>query len=213
MTAFTDVANPRRLIKALRLTLCTWDTVRSEPSGRRTSPVDLSLVGMDALERATEGALSVRLRLVVEPVDLEAARFEHGFQESAPIADTVKGPGPFAAIALWIDRKVGDALFGESGEEKAPIRCEEAAKISQIDADGLGLHVREHRVQVDNLERAVVKRMPEIAREGRAAGVVAWVPDVQADELVGRVGPFDVLVTPLNVTGVHIDAAVGFDGA
>src|SRR5205823_910217 len=129
MTAFTDVANPRRLIKSLRLTLCPWEPLRSEPLGARTSPVDLSLVGRDA-------------------------------------------------------------LFGESGEEKAPIRCDEAAKISQIDADGLGLHVREHRVQVDNLERAVVKRMPEIAREGRAAGVVAWVPDVQADELVGRVGPF-----------------------
>src|SRR2546429_6717747 len=159
---------------------------------------------MDALERATEGALSVRLRLVVEPVDLEAARFEHGFQESAPIADTVKGPGPFPAIALWIDRDVGNTVFGEGGEEKAPVRCEDAAKISQVDANRLGPHVREHRVQVDNLERAVVKRMPEIARGGRAAGVVAWVPDVQADELVGRIGSFVMPLTPLKVTVVPI---------
>src|SRR6266480_6157003 len=164
---------------------------------------------MDALERATEGALSVRLCLVVEPVDVEAARFEHGFQESAPIADTMKGSGPLATIALWIDREVGDALFREGGEEEASVRCEEAAKISQVDPDRLGLHVREHRVQVDNLERAVVKRMPEIAGDGRTAGVVPRVADVHADELVGRIGPFDVLLTPLHVTAVHIDAAVG----
>src|SRR5437667_387285 len=142
MTAFTDVANPRRLIKSLRLTLCTWDTVRSEPSGRRTSPVDLSLMGRDALQRATEGALSVRLRLVVEPVDLEAARFEHGFQESAPIADTVKGPGPFATIALWINRDVGDALFREGGEEEAPVRCEEPVGFSTRGFEKVGV-VRE----------------------------------------------------------------------
>src|SRR5213080_1434932 len=38
MTAFTDVAHPRRLIKSLRLTLCPWKPSDRSLLGARTSP-------------------------------------------------------------------------------------------------------------------------------------------------------------------------------
>jgi len=53
--------------------------------------------------------------------------------------------------------------------------------------------------------------MPEIARNGGAARVVPWVPDIDRDELERRVGMLNVFLAPPNVTRIHVCSSVGLN--
>jgi len=183
------------------------DSVSPQP----TRTASFSVGGSLTLQGDVKGTLTVRFREGVQPVYPETVIGKHGFEEGAAVKNTVESPGPLPTIALRVHGYVGDALSRESCEEELSGRGEETAEFAKVHTNIVCLHVREHRVEVDDVELSILEGEAKVGGQCLAGWIVSRVPRVNTKELEGWVSSLDIPSTPCYVSLIHVDTTIFFN--